>query len=187
MDRAQRHDPNGYEKGVLWSNLVEHLGFAREPVTTFKLRPQVSRLRAAGVVERGKMRGLTVWKLTSDGRKQLTRARRTGENLRLPEAPQHRLWREARATSSERIVGLRAQLSDTLREASELIASEDGGDSDAWFALRGRLGKQIERLAGATYCLREWAEPDDARADVEDASLPQGDHRRNFYWATDQK
>ena len=44
MDRAQRHDPSGYDCGVMWSRLVEHLGFVHASATTFKLRPQVSRL-----------------------------------------------------------------------------------------------------------------------------------------------
>ena len=37
-----------------------------------------------------------LWKTTADGAKQLARARRKRENLKLPESPQHRRWRSAR-------------------------------------------------------------------------------------------
>jgi hypothetical protein len=167
---------------VLWSVLAEHLGFVHAPATTFKLGPQVSRLRALGLVERRKARGFTVWRLTGDGRRQLARARRKRENLELPEAPQHRLWRDARATASERINGFRENLRGTLSEAHKLLDSEHGNDSDPWFDLSKRLLSQCERLGSATYCLREWREPDDAHADLDDSSSRHSDSRRNFYW-----
>jgi hypothetical protein len=184
MDRAQRHNPNGYDYGVLWSRLVEHLGFIHAPATTFKLRPQLSRLRAAGLVEHHKARGYTVWRLTSDGRKQLAKARRKREDLRLPESPQHRLWREARATAAGRIEGIREQLHGTLSEASNLLDA-DSGDSDAWFDLCRRLLKRCERYGSMTYCVREWPEPDDAHADIEDPSGRHSDSRRAFYREVD--
>lgn len=176
IDRAQRHKANGYDEGVMWSRVAEHLGFVHAPATTLKLRPQVSRLRAAGLVARRKTRGYTVWGLTSDGRKQLANARRKREDLELPEAPQHRLWRHARTTAAERVDVLREQLRGTLREASKLLDSEHGGDSRAWLELAAELRSQCDRLGSATYCLREWPEPDDAHADSD------GDSRRSFYW-----
>jgi hypothetical protein len=176
IDRAQRHNPNGYDEGVLWSHLAEHLGFLHAPATTFKLRPQVARLRATGLIERRKARGYTLWRLTRNGRQQLTSAGDNHEDLSLPEAPQHRLWREAQTLAGERIDGLREQLRDTLSQASSLLGSERGGDSEAWLELSGRLLSQCDRLASATYCQREWPEPDDAHADID------SDTRRSFYW-----
>ncbi len=156
MDRAQRHNPHGYEVGVGWSTLVEHLGFVHNSATTRKLRPQVSRFQAAGLVETSKPRGYPVWRLTSDGRKQLAKARRKREDLTLPEAPQHRLWRDARATAARRIDRLREHLRRSLTDATTLLDGE-GGDSDAWYGLRFRTGPQFERLGAAVYCLHEWA------------------------------
>lgn len=184
IDRAQRHNPHGYDHGVLWGALVEHLGFAHSSATTLKLRPQVSRLKAAGLVERGKARGYTLWRLTSDGREQLAKARRKREDVTLPEAPQHRQWRNARASAAERIDVIRERLRDTLSDANTLLDSEQGGDSDSWFALSRRLSTRSSRLASATYCLREWPEPDDARADRDD-STEDNEGRRSFYWKSD--
>jgi hypothetical protein len=177
IDRAQRHDPEGYDHGVLWSVMVEHLGFAHSSATTVKLRPQVSRLKAAGLVERRKTGGYTAWRLTSGGRQQLARARRKREELELPESPQHRVWRDARATAARRLDGLREQLRGSVAEATTLLDGE--GDSDAYFRLRFRVGSQLERLGAAAYCLHEWPEPDDAHADV-DYGSKYSEYRRNI-------
>jgi hypothetical protein len=179
LDRAQRHNPHGYDEGVIWAALAEHLGFVHSAATTKKLRPQVHRLIAGELVGRRKVRGRALWRLTDAGRKRLTRARREREDLRLPEAPQHRVWRMAQSAAAERIDGLREQLRDTLREAGALLQGEGRDTSDAWFALRGRMTRHSEWLASATYCLREWPEPDDARADVDSSDY--GEHRRSFY------
>jgi hypothetical protein len=178
LDRAQRHNPHGYEVGVGWPRLVEHLGFVHNAATTRKLRPQVTQLAAAGLVETGKPRGYAVWRLTSDGRKQLAKARRKREDLQLPESPQHRVWRDARATAARRLDGLREQLRRSVSEATTLLDGE--GDSNAYFRLRCRMGSQLERLGAVVYCLREWPEPDDARADVDhDSKYSEG--RRNVH------
>jgi hypothetical protein len=49
-----------------------------------------------------------------------------------------------------------------------------GVRSDAWFALTERLQAACSQLGSATYCLSEWAEPDDASPDVDDRK-EQGD------------
>lgn len=182
IDRAQRHNPHGYDHGVLWSTLGEHLGFVHLPATTVKLRPQVSRLKAAGLVEHRKDQGFTVWRLTSDGRQHLSKARRKREDLTLPEAPQHREWRNARTAAIERIDLIRERLRDTLSDANKLLDSAQGGDSDSWFDLARRLSTRCDRLGSATFCLREWSEPDDAHADPDDSSEPNSEGRRSFYW-----
>jgi hypothetical protein len=179
MDRAQRHNPHGYEVGVLWATFVEHLGFVHGSATSRKLRPQISRLKTAGLVEHKRARGYPVWRLTSNGRKQLAQARRKRENLALPESPQHRLWRDARATAARRIDRLREQMRRSLSEATALL-DDEGSDSDRWFGLRFRIGSQFERLGAAVYCLREWPEPDDAHADVDNDS-EYSEYRRNIF------
>lgn len=172
LDRAQRHSLRGYDHGVRWPRMVEHLGFVHRPDTTFKLRHQVARLRASGLIERRKHEGYTLWRLTSDGRKALTRARRKRDDLTLPEAPQHRVWRSARDAAVEHIDGVREQMRATLADASALLESDTGGDSRAWTNLSYRLHNDASRLAAATYSLREWREPDDARADTRRGSSP---------------
>lgn len=176
MDRAQHHSRHGYGVGVVWPELVEHLGFARTSATTRKLRPQVARLVGAGLVETGQRYANPVWRLTSDGRKQVAKARRKREALELPESPQHRAWRHARANAGRRSGRLREQLRSSVGEAAVLL---DGcGDSDAYFRLRHRIGPQLEQLGAAVYCLREWPEPDDAVADIDHGS-EYSQHRRN--------
>lgn len=86
--------------------------------------------------------------------------------------------------ATERIDGLREQLRGTLSEAIDLLDSERCGDSDTWFELHGRLSRESEWVAQATYCLREWPEPDDGKADRDDDSSPYSDHRRGHVWGT---
>lgn len=185
IDRAERHSTSGHaDAGVLWSRITEHLGFQHTSATSSKLRHQMSRLKTAGLVASKKAHGYPVWMLTSDGRKALAKARRKREDLTLPESPQHRLWATARMAATERIDGLREQLRGTLSEAIDLLDSERGGDSDTWFELHGRLARESEWVAQATYCLREWPEPDDGKADRDDDSSPYSDHRRGHVWGT---
>lgn len=47
-----------------------------------------------------------------------------------------------------------------------------GVRSDVWFALAERLQSACWQLGSATYCLSEWAEPDDSRADADDRMEP---------------
>jgi hypothetical protein len=93
--------------------------------------------------------------------------RRAGEVEELPEAPQHRAWRHARLMAGERIDGFRTEAREALDEAAMLLDAEDA-HSDAWFGVAGRLRAACWRVGSATYCLREWREPDDARPDVDD-------------------
>lgn len=169
IERAQHHTRHG-EHGVGRRNIAEHLGFIPGAATTVKLRPQVDALIASGLIEYAKHHGIELWALTSAGRKQLARARQ-GQPLELPEAPQHRIWREAHAEAAERTQEFRQQLRRTLHEANRLLDSEHGGNSAAWFDLATRLLAQCELVASATYCEREWPEPDDAHPDHEDELL----------------
>jgi hypothetical protein len=53
-------------------------------------------------------------------------------------------------------------------EALALLDSRCRVRSDRWFELARRLRGACWSLGSATYCLYEWAEPDDARADIDD-------------------
>ena len=48
--------------------------------------------------------------------------------------------------------------------------------SDAWLELAEELQRACRRLASASHCLYEWAEPDDTRADI-DTHDEAGDRR----------
>jgi hypothetical protein len=114
---------------------------------------------------RSRRHGVVVWGLTSSSRRSVERA---GKSVGLPESPQHRVWRHAQALAAERIDGLWEQVRVVLEEATGAL-NAGGVRSDGWFALADRLQSACWQLGSATYCLSEWAEPDDARADVDDA------------------
>jgi hypothetical protein len=81
------------------------------------------------------------------------------------------VWRQARALAAERIDAVSEQVSGVLEEAMDALDS-DGVRSDAWFALAERVQSACWQLGSVTYCLSEWAEPDDASADVDDRARP---------------
>jgi hypothetical protein len=180
LDRAQRHSPYGYEAGVRQERIAVHLGFKHTPATSVKLSPQLVGLEDEGLVVCRMLRGSGVWKLTPAGTSRLSPARRMGVELRLPESPQHRLWRHARSLAGESIEAARDELRLTLAEATTLIESDDAGRSDALFALAARLALEMQRFATATHCLREWREPDEQSADIDKPSLPEGRYHRNI-------
>ena len=166
VERAERHRRREGE-GVMMSDIAEHLGFVHGSWTTRRLRPQFDALIAGGSLARSRRHGVLVWELTDDGRRRLERMRRASEARELPEAPQHRAWRHARATAGERIDGFRAQAREALEEAAMLLGVEDA-PSDAWFGIAEGLQAACWRVGSATHCLHEWREPGDARSDVDD-------------------
>lgn len=171
VDRAERH--RGHEReGVLWADIVAHLGFVKSGWTTQQLRPQRDALIAAELMAVGRRQGLDVWSLTDAGRAQLEAARRAGRMGELPEAPQHRVWRDARAHAAELVEPLRASARAGAEEALALLDDRQRSRSDAWLLLAERLGKVYRQLGLATHCVYEWPEPDDGRADIDDYEDP---------------
>jgi hypothetical protein len=167
VERAERHREREGE-GVMMSDIAEHLGFVHGSWTTRRLRPQIEAFIAAGLLVRSRRHGVVVWGLTSTGR---GRVEQTSGSVVLPESPQHRVWRQARALAAERIDAVSEQASGVLEAAMDALDSE-GVRSDAWFALAERLQSVCWQLGSVTYCLSEWAEPDDASADVDDRTEP---------------
>ncbi len=170
VDRAERHARRERE-GVPLSMVAHHLGFVHGSWTTRRLRPQLDALRLGGLLVRSRRHGIVVWGLTGDGWRRLARDRRAGRLGALPESPQHRAWRHARSTAAERIDGFCEQVRLALEDASRLLDAEQAG-SDAWFGVAERLRSASRHLGSATYCLREWGEPDDARADLDERRDP---------------
>jgi len=173
VERAERHRER-QEVGVWLPHIAAHLGFVAGSWTTRRLRPQLQALVSAGALSCSRRHGLVVWALTGAGRRRLGRARQAGEVGELPESPQHRQWRHARAAAGERIEGFREQARGFLDEAGWLLDAEHA-PSDAWFELGERLARACRRMGSATYCLGEWREPDDARADIDDRCEPADD------------
>ncbi|MCW3020522.1 MAG: hypothetical protein JWN10_2830 [Solirubrobacterales bacterium] len=181
VERAQLHQQREQE-GVWMPHVAAQLGFVHGSWTTRRLRPQLDVLLAADALSCSRRGGFVLWGLTSAGRERLVRACRAGEVGELPESPQHREWRKARAGAAERIDGFRAELRSVVAEAGALLDAE-ATCSDAWFELRERIARVSWHLGSATYCLREWPEPDETKADVDDGSDP-GDERfdRDARW-----
>jgi hypothetical protein len=55
----------------------------------------------------------------------------------------------------------------TRRRLWRCSALARGVGSDAWLQLAARFERTVRQLGLATYCLYEWAEPDDDRADID--------------------
>jgi hypothetical protein len=160
IDRAERH--RGRPGVPVWL-IFEHLGIPRR---SRRVRAQLQSLVQDGAIEQRRAHGVDVWVLVPNGRRRLRRA----GCVDLPESPQHRDWRNARTIAAQEIERFRGTLHDTIIEASALLNDTPG--SDAWFELAERLRGAARRLGSATYCLHEWTEPSDIRADIDDHISP---------------
>jgi hypothetical protein len=156
IDRAERH--RGRAGVPVWL-IFEHLGIPRR---SRRVRDQLQSLVKDGVIEQRRAHGVDIWALAQCGRRQLQGAGRVD----LPESPQHREWRNARTLAAQEIERFRGALHDTIIDANALLNDTPG--SDAWFELAERLRCASRRLGSATYCLHEWMEPSDDRADIDD-------------------
>ncbi len=179
FSRAERHQERK-DVGLGFWHPIEHLGLKHSPWTTRRLRPTFERFEAEGLLVRSRRYGIQMWALTPRGRKRLSRARATGEVPALPEAPQHRRWRKARAEASQRIGEFRAEVRSTVDEIARLLDGDELADSETWFNLSERL-RTVWVLGSATYCLREWPEPEDGKADIEKDRRRLG-RRAYYYW-----
>ncbi len=174
VDRAVRHDRMGTPRGVPVWVLYEHLGITSRSRAGRCLRAQLATLDGLSLT-RGKRHGVETWELTRAGKRRLSRRRAKGELPELPESPQHRAWRDARALAEQRLEGFWTALLDDVERTHDLLRCPcvpGRPDSDVWFELAERLHQECRRLASATYCLSEWREPDDARADADHYTDP---------------
>jgi hypothetical protein len=162
IERAEHHMPRR-ERGALYATVVDHLGLPRHSGTGRRLRPRFKELEAAGLIECFRQYKCVLWTLTRKGKRRL---KATGP-VTLPEAPQHRIWRESRAVAGERMREFRAGLRNAMGEVRALLGDRDAS-SEAWFELGERLQDACSRLGSATHCLREWPEPSDDGPDVDE-------------------
>jgi hypothetical protein len=176
VERAQRHDSRRGEPVVL-TRIAQHLGVTPGAHTTRRMRPLLNALVQARALKHSRRSSRDRWALTSAGRQRLARARRRGEPLALPEAPQHRIWRAKHTKAVAGMSEYRARMREALDQAVALLADERA-DSKAWRVMTKQLAVRAELLGSAIYCAREWAEPDDAQRDVDDARPRE--HRRRI-------
>jgi hypothetical protein len=165
IERAKRHDGRDSPEVPTWA-IYEHLGLAKRSGAARRVHARLSVLQEAGWLAPARRSGVPMWVLTSAGRRRLQRAKRAG-NVALPESPQHREWREARAMAGREIERFRHELREFLQQALLLLDTDPPVDSDAWFQLGESLRARCRRLGSAVHCLWEWAEPDDAHADID--------------------
>jgi DNA-binding PadR family transcriptional regulator len=152
-------------EGAVMSQIAEHLGYQHAPWTTRNIRPQLERLTSEGLLDAQRIRGIRRWAINPAGRRRLAAARRRGP-LELPESPQHRHWRHARAKAAERISEIRALFAEALTEGTQLL-DQDAPESLELLILADRLKQTSWQLGSALYCLNEWPEPDETKPDHE--------------------
>jgi hypothetical protein len=165
IERAIHHGPSDDLQMASVNAILRHLDMPTRSGAARRVRAQRHALELDGLLERSRWHSQEMWALTSRGRRQLERARAAGAMPPLPEAPQHRAWREARTLAEDSIEQFRLELATTLKDGLALLEEADAPTrSDVWAALSKRLERDYARLTGATYCLHEWAEPSDDRS-----------------------
>jgi hypothetical protein len=160
VDRAARH---AERPGASIRAILEHLDLPRR---TRSVRPRLRELTSSGALATSRIHGVEMWGLTAKGRRQL----RHVPDVELPESPQHRQWRAAQTLAGQEIGNFRSAMAAALAGAAALL--EEGPYSDRWFEIADPLQNEARRLGSATYCLSEWGEPSDDRADIDDLSMP---------------
>jgi hypothetical protein len=171
LERAARHRARETEEVPDWA-VLEHLAVARHSPDARLVRAHLRALEAEGSLQRSRRHGVPMWALTRSGRRHLRLARVAGEVSALPESPQHRAWRSARTAATQEIERFRRDLRAATEEAAALLDPDPPAGSDAWFALGERLRRAAWRVGSAVYCLREWVEPCDERADIDEHLEP---------------
>lgn len=164
VDRVERH--REWSGAPIWG-IYDHLGVRKRSSDARRVRAHVAALTETGSLEPLRRNGVQMWRLTSKGRARLRRAKVAPE---LPESPQHQTWHQATTLAAQEIERVRENLRATLTEAGQQLDAD--ASSDAWFELSERLAHASWVLGSATYCLREWEEPTDDRADIDDRSDP---------------
>jgi hypothetical protein len=160
IERAVRHRER--DTVPAWE-MYAHLGFPNRSGGARAARRQLQALTEAGALEPSRRHGVEVWSLTPAGRRRL----RVEGAVDLPESPQHAAWRSARALAGQKIERFTDEARTALADALALIESGTPVRSDALFEAADRLEFVMQRLGSANYCLREWAEPSDDRADID--------------------
>jgi hypothetical protein len=167
LERAVSHQAREDPTVPAWA-ILEHLSLPPRSGDARHVTSRLAVMLAAGWVERSRRHGVPTWALTTAGKRRLRRARRGGALAPLPESPQHRRWQLARTAAGQEIERFREDVGERLHRATVLLDCDPRPHSDVWLELAEELQRACRRLASASYCLYEWAEPDDGRADVDE-------------------
>jgi len=171
--RAARHGPGRAAGAHLWEVLA-HLDVPRRSWRARAVRERALALERAGRLRRGTAHGLAAWTLTAAGEQRLALLEAAGGAPRLPESPQHRAWRSARAAAAQELPRFQRALEQGLALAELMLSAgraegPEAPGSDAWLELAQRLRGDCRRLGSAWHCLHEWPEPSD---DAPDRDVP---------------
>jgi len=180
VERAELHG-RGLRKGAARRSIAEHLGFIWHSGTGAKLKPSLVSLEADGCLELGrKAAERQRVRLTRRGLNKLQGARRrqVAEAMvdALPESPQHRTWRHAREAAVGTVNDFLGLTTSALQDAETVLLKPAGGSAEELMRIGDRLHREFWRLASATYCVREWPEPDEGTKDSDEWS------RRAGFW-----
>ncbi len=175
VERAQRHYVRPGD-AVPLSTVSEHLALPWHAGTARRLRPVLDRLIGTGELESVRRHDSSLWELTALGRRHVAKLHREERLDELPESPQHREWRAARASARRRLDGFRRDVTRLVARADQLLAADPQPHSDAWLLLGDDLQRACQRVGTATHCLREWPEPGDSERDT-DTCQERGDRR----------
>lgn len=170
--RAECH--RGYQGAPDWA-IQDQLAITKRSKQARLVKARLPELMQAGYLDQGRKHGVGQWRFTPKGRKRLNQ---TSEAvIALPESPQHRKWRDARDAAEQEIEDFYLRLRDCVDRTTDLLSMPmpPGASSDAWFEIGEHLHKTCRRLGSATYCLYEWVEPPEDKADADDHTDPSDD------------
>jgi hypothetical protein len=171
IERAALHDPRQIAAMPVWT-ILEHLALPRRSGAARHVSARLEAMETAGWLDRARRHGVPTWALTDAGARHLREARSKGDATTLPESPQHRTWRLARVAAGQELERFRASLRERLQRAEGLLDADPQPHSDAWLQLAEELQRACRRVGSASYCLREWLEPDDDLRDVDERVDP---------------
>ncbi len=130
-----------------------HLAIPPRAARARGVRAALGELEGRGLTESWRRRGIERWRLSPAGASLLAAAARDGRLPVLPEAPQHRAWRDARAAANEELPRFAAALASDLDDASAMLAR---------LRRRGRRAA-LRRVAGAGGAARRRLQADRLR------------------------
>lgn len=160
----------GERKGTRRNEVVAHLGLDWHSGNARRLKVQLEALEAEGCVEiERKIPHRSIVALTPGGhdRLQLARRQKVAEAMpeSLPESPQHRNWREARAVAEEKEDEIRSRATDVVQYALTALLKPEADGAEELMAIGDRLHRVFWRFASVVYVRQEWVEPDERSRD----------------------
>jgi hypothetical protein len=173
LHRAECH--RGSQDAPDWA-VQAHLSISARSRKGREVKSRLPELAQAGYLETGRKYGIEQWSLSAKGRKRLSEVPEAMASL--PESPQHRKWRDARDAAEHNVEAFYLSFRDSVDAAADLLSEPmpPCPSSDAWLEVGGRLHRDCRRLASATYCLHECAEPPEDKADPDERTDPSDEH-----------